>query len=142
MTKFALTIVLLLLMFLLIPPLFTKNMIFDSVDQYTDSCGNKVIEHGLYFDNVFFTIQDLTLAYLGITIPFVFQKLGLIWKRLSIIVGGWYFSGLVFELINFKFPSIVLNYSETNVIFTRAIICVTIGVVFIITSETWSKQKR
>lgn len=142
MTKFALSVVLLLLVFLLVPPLFTKNMVFDSTYQYIDSCGNKIIEHGRYFDNVFFTVQNLMCAYLGIIIPFVFSNIKIVWKRLSSLIGGWFFSGLVFEIINLKFPDIVLNIPETNTIFTRTIICISIGVVFIITSETWSKQKK
>jgi hypothetical protein len=108
-------------MLLIVPPLFR-----DSV----------------YFDNVYNTILYLIFSYIGIVIPFVFDKIKGYTKILSTMIGAWCFAGLVFELLNFKTPEVVFNSKDNDFFYLKYLIAFTVGISFIITSQTWSKQKK
>lgn len=125
-----------------LPPLFNKGGIFNIQYQSIDPCGKVVLMDGLYFDNVFFTITFFVISFLGISIPFLFDKLPVWLKRLSIVVGSWFASGLMYELMNFQFPEIVLNSPEDSTLFVKYLVTFIISSIFIITHETWIKQKK
>ena len=120
-SKIAIVIVLLMFSINLVPPLLKD----------TD-----------YFDNSYYIILFLLLTFLGFTLPFLAEKLNKHIKRGSILVGSWFFSGLITEIFNLTIPKIVLNSSTNNLMFFKVLICFMIGLVVIMSTETWSKQKN
>ena len=119
--KLAIVIILLMASLNLVPPLLVN----------TD-----------YFDNSFYMILFLLLAFLGFTVPFLADKLNKHIKRVSILLGSLFFSGLITEIFNLTIPKIVLNSSTSNLMYFKAVICFMIGLVVIMSTETWSTQKR
>lgn len=121
MIRFSFIVVFLLCMLNLVPPLYQKSM---------------------YFDNVYNVILYTLLSFLGISIPFIALKLNRYVRFLSSLIGTWYFAGLTFEILNFNFPDMVLNSPDNNYYYVKFLMCFTIGIAFIITSNTWIRQKR
>ena len=119
-SKIAIVLILLMSSLNLVPPLFVN----------TD-----------YFDNSYYMLLFLLLAFLGFTVPFLAEKLNKHIKRVSILLGSWFFSGLITEIFNLTIPKIVLNSSTSNLMYFRVLTCFIIGLVIIMTSETWNKQK-
>jgi len=120
-SKIAVVIVLLMFALNLLPPLLKE----------TD-----------HFDNSYYILLFLLLTFLGFTLPFLAEKLNKHIKRASILVGSWFFSGLITEIFNLTIPKIVLNSSTNNLMFIKVLICFMIGLVVIMSTETWSKQKN
>ena len=121
MTKIATILILLMAMLNLVPPLFAD----------TD-----------YFDNSYYLILYLLLSFLGIAIPFCVDILPKIMKRISILTGAWCFSGFVMEIFNLSVPTLVLNSSNDNIFYFKALTFFITGLALIISIETWSKQKK
>lgn len=118
---FPVAVVFLLCLLNLLPPLFARS---------------------LYFDNVCNVILYLMLTYLGIMIPFVFHRMNKMIASMSSLIGAWYFAGLIFEVVNFHIPEIVLNSLESDFLYVKFLIAFSVGIAFIITSNTWNKQKK
>ena len=95
-----------------------------------------------YFDNSYYIILFLLLAFLGFAIPFLAPKLNKHIKRVSNLLGAWLFSGLITEIFNLTIPKIVLNSNTNNLMYFKVLVCFIIGLFVIISSETWSKQKN
>lgn len=95
-----------------------------------------------YFDNSYYILLFLLLAFLGFTVPFLADKLNKHIKRASTLLGSWFFSGLITEIFNLTIPKIVLNSSTNNLMYFKVLVCFIIGLVVIMSTETWSKQKR
>lgn len=114
-------IVLLMCMLNFIPPLFATN--------------------GLYFDNVYYSLLYLLLSFVAISLPFMITTLNKHVSKISFMIGGWFIFGLIFELINFFVPSIILNNSTNSFLFSKFLIVFTIGLAFTITHKQWRQTK-
>ncbi len=119
--KLATIIILLMAMLNLVPPLFAQTE---------------------YFDNSYYIILFLLLSFVGFSLPFIVEGLHKQLKRISILLGSWFFGGLVVELFNLSVPSIVLNSNQDNIFYFKALICFIIGIFVIMSSEIWSSQKK
>jgi len=155
--KLVTVLILLMSMLILVPPLFSKDQIFNqyhtvetAIDMKNVSIqfkGDKkvhiltTIEPGKYFANVFYTIFFMLMAFLGVSLPFLFYNMDKYLKRISTLIGAWYFSGFVTETFNFTMPEIVLNNSVDNKLYLKIGMIFIVGVSFIIANETWSKEK-
>lgn len=95
-----------------------------------------------YCDNIYNTILYSLFSFLGLSFPFMVSELNLTIKRVSCLIGAWCMAGLIFELINFSMPEIVLNSFDNDQYYVKFLIAFTIGIAFIITSDVWTKQKR
>jgi hypothetical protein len=120
-SKLAIILILLMSMLNLIPPLFVG----------TD-----------YFDNSYYITLWVLLAFLGFSVPFLVETLNKHFKRISILLGGWFFSGLVVEIFNITIPEVVINNNQDKVMYVKCLVFFMVGIVVIMSSETWSKQKR
>jgi hypothetical protein len=119
--KLTIIIILLMAMLNLVPPLLAS----------TD-----------YFDNAYYIILFLLLSFLGISIPFIVESLNKQLKRVSTLLGSWFFGGLLMELFNLTIPTIVLNNNQNNITYFKALICFIIGITVIMSRETWSSQRK
>ena len=119
--KLSIIIILLMAMLNLIPPLFADTM---------------------YFDNSYYIILFMLLSFVGISLPFIAETMHKQLKRVSILLGSWFFSGLVVELFNLSVPKIVLNSNNNNIMYFQAVVCFVIGISVIMSSEIWTKQKN
>lgn len=123
--KIGISLVLLLALFGLVPPLFYEGGIFDFLV--------------LYSDNVYFTILYLFMSYAGIALPFILPNMGRVWSVISQIFGAWFFAGFIYEVFNFAIPDVVLNNSEDRSLFTKFLIAFILGLSFTMIRETWQK---
>jgi len=119
-SKIATILVLLMCMLNLVPPLF---------------------KDGVYFDNIYYSILYLLLSFLAISIPFLVPIINKHIMRISFLIGGWFIFGLIFELINFFIPKIVLNSKSDSFVFAKMLIVFIIGLAFSITFEQWKLTK-
>lgn len=119
--KIATTLIFLMCSLNLVPPLFAGNE--------------------LYFDNVYFSILYLLLSFLAISLPFMVSNLNKHLNRICFLIGGWFIFGLIFELINFFVPNIVLNNETSGFIYAKFLTIFTIGVAFTITHSQWKRMK-
>lgn len=119
--KLSIIIILLMAMLNLVPPLFANTV---------------------YFDNSYYIILFLLLSFIGISLPFIVESLHKQLKRVSILIGSWFFSGLVIELFNLSIPKVILNSNIDNVMYFKAVICFIVGIVIIMSSEIWNSQKK
>lgn len=154
--KLVTVLILLMSMLILVPPLFSDGQMFNQYheikteinienihfDNEKDVHILTTIESGKYFGNVFYTIFFLLMAFLGISLPFLFYKMNRYLKRISTLIGAWYFGGFITETFNFTVPEIVLNNSVDNILYTKFTVLFIIGLSLIIANETWSKQKN
>ncbi len=118
--KLATILILLMSMLNLIPPLFAGTE---------------------YFDNIYYSILYLFLSFTAIALPFIATKLNDTIVRISFLLGGWFVFGLIFELINFAVPSIVLNTESSNFLFSKILTIFIIGLSFTITFEQWKRTR-
>ena len=119
--KIATILIFLMCMLNLVPPLFATNE--------------------LYFDNVYYSILYLLLSFLAISLPFMVSNLNKHLNRICFLIGGWFIFGLIFELINFFVPNIVLNSQANGILFAKFLTVFTIGVAFTITHSQWKRMK-
>lgn len=120
-TKIAITLIFLMCFLNLAPPLFANTK---------------------YFDNVYYTILYFLLTFLAFVIPYIFSRLNKWLKRVSAMVGSWFFAGLLVEILNFANPLIVYNSSVNNSIYFKFVVMLTFGIASIITIETWTKKQQ
>lgn len=145
MLRFAVFLILLLGMFAFVPSYFAPGSILDVSMYVINECGDKVMVHGIYFDNVYFTLIYLILSYIGIALPFVVDlNTGLkrILKHASFMLGSWNFAGLTFEFVNFSDPLGVYNSSGDKTLYLQFAMTFTIGLAFIIAQNEWHKKTR
>ena len=95
-----------------------------------------------YFDNAYYIILFLLLSFIGFSLPFIVESLHKQLKRVSILLGSWFFGGLLMEIFNLSVPYEVLNSNLNNVMYFKVLICFIIGMAVIMSSEQWSKQKK
>lgn len=119
--KIATILILLMCMLNLISPLFAGNE--------------------LYFDNVYYSLLYLLLSFLAIALPFMVNNLNKHLNRISFLVGGWFVFGLIFELINFFIPSVVLNTESDGFLFAKFLTIFTIALAFNLTHSQWKRMK-
>jgi len=117
-----LTAILILLLFMLnlVPPLFRENE--------------------LYFDNIWFTLLYLILSYVCIVIPLIAK----VYKPLVpmfFLGSGWFIAALIYEIMNWFVPDIILNASYDDKTFNQVVICFVLGMTFYITYRGWQNQK-
>lgn len=141
MQKIGLSILLLIAMINLVPPLFAEGGAFDVTYMYKNDCGDLVLMHGLYFDNVYFTILYLFLSWSSLMIPFIFDLPKFI-NRTAFLFSCWNFSALIFETLNMFMPQTTLNSEGNNSTFFYYIIFITLGITSITLFESWTKNKR
>lgn len=101
-----------------------------------------IFRESQYSDNIYNTLLYSLFSFLGISFPFMLPELNSVIKRVSCLIGAWCVAGLIFELINFSMPNIVLNSFDNDQYYIKFLIGFTVGIAFIITSDTWIKQKR
>lgn len=142
MVRLATIIVLLMCMLNLIPPLFASGGVFDVVNVSVDDCGNLVINRGLLFDNVYYSILYLLLSFLGLSLPFLVVELHKPFKMISTLIGAWFIAGLVNGLINMVVPDIVINNSHDKAMYLKFLLTFTITITFIVIESIWSNQKN
>lgn len=140
MQKLGVVILFLICSLNLVPPLFAEGGAFD-VTYKVEQCGNIVTMHGLYFDNVFFTLLYIILMVMTISIPFIFN-LSKQLNYISFAFSMWFMTALIFELMNFADPLGVYNSEGSNHTFAFYIIAITLAFATIITYKTWNKQKN
>lgn len=134
----------LLAMLAIVPVFFKEGQIFDVTTEYVNECGMKVIEHEVYYDNVFSVILTLLLSFLGGTIPLFLSKQSKLNKmitNISFMISAWFLAGFVYEVANFAYPTIVLNNGSDMVMFNRFLIMFIIGLTLISINSRWNKQK-
>ena len=105
----------------------------------------------VYFANVYFTTTYTLFTFLSISIPFIFtgiripkrfQLIYKVWNNVSLLLGGWFFAGLIAEIINFKFPEITINDIDSDWIYIKFMIGFTVGLAFILTHYSWIKEQK
>lgn len=116
--KLATVIILLMAMINLVPPMFAG---------------------GVYFDNVYYTILYMLLAFIGIALPFIVKLPGYL-TAISHVLGGWFVAGLYFEVVNFKAPEVVINNDSSPELFIKAVVCFTVAITFIMINYTWKRN--
>lgn len=141
MTKLATTLILLLLMLNLIPPLFRDGAALDLWTEKIIECGEIKTVRGIYFDNAYYIILFTVLPFMALSLPFLVPKLNRVIRWISFGIGGWYMFGLLVEVLNLLSPAEVFNSSDNDAIYIKFVIAGTIAIAFIITSEAWIKQK-
>ncbi len=97
---------LLLLMLNLVPPLLKENE--------------------MYFDNAYFTILYLLLSYVAIVVP-LFVKTWPFVRIVCFVVGGWFLSALLFELINWFEPDKIYNSSGDSLLYLQCVMTFTLS---------------
>ena len=97
---------LLLLMLNLVPPLLKENE--------------------KYFDNAYFTILYLLLSYVAIVVP-LFVKTWPFVRIFCFVVGGWFLSALLFELINWFEPDKIYNSSGDSLLYLQCVMTFTLS---------------
>jgi magnesium-transporting ATPase (P-type) len=141
MQKVGISILLFFGMLNLIPPLFSEGGIFDVQYKAVNECGELTMYHGLYFDNAYFTILYLSIAYLCFVLPFVF-KMNKHISRVAFMFSAWNLTALIFEVLNIFTPDQIFNSGGNSANYTFYALTITFGLAAIITTETWIKQKR
>ncbi len=119
--KLVAVIVLLMAVLNLVPPLFVGSG----------------YEHKIYYSLLF-----LLLSFLSLVIPFLFPKLNNIIRNISMLLGGWFVSGLTYNLINFFVTPLFSESLNDNKNYYSCLFMFIIGMLFIITHDSWKKQKR
>lgn len=93
----------------------------------------------VYFDNVYYTIIYMLLAFTGISLPFITRLPGYL-TAISHILGGWCVAALYFEIVNFETPDIVINNDSSPEMFIRFVMCFVVAITFIMINFTWKKN--
>lgn len=119
--KLSIIIILLMAMLNLVPPLFVNTE---------------------YFDNSYYIILFLLLSFVAFSLPFIAEKLHRQLKRVSILLGSWFFGGLIVELFNLTIPNLILNSNQNNIMYFKVLVCFIVGMVIIMSSEIWNSQKK
>lgn len=125
----------------LVPPLFAEGGIFDVTYKDLNDCGEVKTYHGLYFDNVYFTISFFCNCLALFIIPST-KLIGKMFKILSFILLAWFVSALIFEVANFAMPKIILNSAEDSLFVSKIIVCVSLSIVFIFSHLKWTSTKN
>lgn len=94
---------------------------------------------GEYFDNVYYIILYLLVSFLGISLPFM-VALPKYLTVISHLLGGWFVTGLFYELINLTMPEIVINTNDSAYLFTKFTMCFMVAITFIMINYTWKKN--
>ena len=133
-------IIFLLCFIAIVPPMFAPGGTFD-VTYIIEVCNENVVVHGLYFDNVYYTVLLTLLSFIGISLPYLRPNLSPLAKIPSTLVGIWFVAGLLFELINFAAPEIILNNSVDSRLYIKFLMLFALGLTGIITHKEWNKQR-
>ena len=96
----------------------------------------------VYFDNVYYIILYFLLTFLGFSIPFLVSKLNKWIKRISNLIAGWCFAGLIIEFLNLTSPELVYNSKDDKNLYFKFIVMAAVGISVIMTSETWTKKPQ
>lgn len=116
--KLATVLILLMAMLNLVPPMFAS---------------------GDYFDNVYYIILYILLSFLGISLPFL-VNLPKVLTVISNLLGGWFVTGLFYEVLNLAKPEIVLNTSDFAYMFTKFTLFFMVSITFLMINYTWKKN--
>lgn len=129
-------------MLALLPPHFAEGGIFavEGIKEVANDTFMKVPD--LYFDNSYYTIEYLLIAYLGFTLPFILPKMGRLFSIVSVLFGVWYFAAFIHEVWNFRMAGVVLNSSSDKEVYIQYAVALIIGIALIITRESWRKSEK
>lgn len=83
-------------------------------------------ENEKYFDNAYFTILYLLLSYVAIVVP-LFVKTWPFVRIFCFVVGGWFLSALLFELINWFEPDKIYNSSGDSLLYLQCVMTFTLS---------------
>ncbi|MFT5724176.1 MAG: hypothetical protein ACI9JN_001293 [Bacteroidia bacterium] len=140
--RIGISIVLMIALATFVPPLFSEGMIFSVDGLVQDFSGEFVKTNQLYFDNVYFSLSFLVTSYFAICLPFILPKMHWIFAMISTGFGAWYFFGFLFEVFNFKIPSIVLNTSGDNAMYTKFVAAFAFGIIIIMIRDIWTSTMK
>ena len=138
MKKFALPTILFIALFQLCPPIFADGGTLD-----VQAIGeNGEIIHGIYFDNVYFSMLFIFFSWLSISIPVIFKEIPRAFRWISFLSGGWWIAGASFEIANIAEPLKTYNTPEMQDQYGYYLFAFIIGTTFIILNEIWNKQEQ
>jgi hypothetical protein len=140
--NFIISIVFLVALFNVFPPLFAEGGVFAVAGPVVDYSGNIVKIEGVHYDNVYFSYLYALLTYVSLFIPFVLPKMNKKAAFISMISGAWFFSALLFEVFNFTIPDIVLNSDKERTMYVRFVVTFTVTILTIIIRETWTRTTK
>lgn len=138
----AIAIILFLAMLNLIPPLFAHGGVFDASMRIVNDCNQIVVIHGLYFDNAYYTLLFITLSFISLVMPVLAPKLPKAVRITSLILAGWFTSGLTFELMNWFIPEITLNTMFDRSGLNRCLLALILSISIIFIHKQWLQIKR
>lgn len=139
--RLALSIIFLLALFTLVPSWFSEGAYFDATLDVVNECGETVTIHGIYFDNAYFFLVYLLASYSSIVVPLM-CNLHISISIISFFIGGWFFAGLIGEIINLQTPLLVTNTAYDMGTFNRFLLCFVLGTISIIAFTTWRKTSK
>lgn len=99
--------------FYFIPPLFSSGKAFDKTATIINECGEEVVVHGIYFDNVWMTLIYLLLSVMFVSIPFM-RDVNRFVGYISFLLSGLFIISFTFEVINLANPLVVINSEGTD----------------------------
>jgi len=141
--RLGISIILLIALFALVPSFFAEGGLLSVKGyEYDPMVGKYTYIDGIYWDNSYFLLLTLLLSWIGFVLPFILPKIGRIWAFISYSFGGWFFSGLLYEIFNLYIPEIVLNSSEDRTLWTKFLIAFILASGTVIARETWQKSTR
>jgi hypothetical protein len=142
MQKAVMLLILLLGMINLVPPMFAEGGTFDMTYYALNECGEKKLYHGLYFDNVYYTLVYLSCTFSSFLLPLFLSRKYKYVAWCSFGMGAWFLSGLAFELINFASPEFIYNSDQDRLTYTKYVIAFVFLIGSLTTHEAWIKQKK
>jgi len=95
-----------------------------------------------YFDNSYYTILYTLLAVMALALPFLVESLPKYIKRAFMVFSAWYLSALIFEVLNWFTPDIIINSDSDTSNFVRYSIMFTVAISLIIINESWRKKSH
>lgn len=127
--------------FNVIPPLFAKGGFFASKGHIVDMSGDVVEVPDIYYDNSYFILLYILLAYTFFTLPIILP-IGKFFSWTSFFLASWFTAGLLYELFNLAIPEIVLNSQEDRTLYIKFLMMFLIGVAMSTTLGRWRKLMR
>lgn len=94
-----------------------------------------------YWEDVYYAILYLFISFLMIVGPFFVDKSKWFMRWLSFLLGGWYFSGLIYILQNFGKSEDSTNIKDNTVYFKYLLIFL-ITITLITINRLWIKMRQ
>ena len=95
-----------------------------------------------YFDNSYYTALYTLLTVVAFALPFLVVDLPKYIKRTCLVFSAWYLSALIFEVLNWFTPDVIINSDGDTTTFVRYSIMFSVAISLIIINESWHKKSR